>query len=207
MNTKILKITTVAVVALLVLGALGLGVAYAQTTNPDNPFNPRGMMGGYFSRQGDSGWMTDMHNKMHASGGMHNSMWDSLANAFGLTTDELYAELDGGKSLAELADERGLERAALVVELENAHQAGLNQAVTDGILTQEQADTMLSQMTGQYEWMLENMGTGAGFGMMAGHGGMMGRYLGQQGGSGLFASGGCHGNFSGQVQSAPQNTP
>jgi hypothetical protein len=207
MNTKILKITTVAVVALLVLGALGLGVAYAQTTNPDNPFTPRGMMGGYLSRQGDSGWMTDMHIWMHASGGMHNSMWDSLANAYGLTTDELYAELDGGKSLAELADERGLERTALVAELENAHQAGLNQAVSDGILTQEQADAMFSQMDGRYEWMLDNMGSGAGFGMMGGYGGMMGRHLGQQGGSGLFASGGCHGNFSGQVQSAPQNTP
>jgi hypothetical protein len=207
MNTPIIKIATITAVALLVLGALGLGVAYAQTSTPDNPFIPRGMMGRFFSRQDDSGRMTAMHSWMASTGGMHTFIWEGLANTFGLTTDELNAELDSGKTLVELADEKGLERSALVAELENAHQAGLNQAVTDGILTQEQADAMLSQMTGQYEWMLENMGTGAGFGMMAGHGGMMGRYLGQQGGNGRFASGGCHGSFSGQFQSAPQNTP
>jgi len=83
--------------------------------------------------------------------------------------------LKSGKTLAALAEEKGLDRADLVAELESAHQAGLAQAVADGVLTQEQADAMLSQMAGRYEWMLDNLGAGAGYGMMGGRGGMMGR--------------------------------
>jgi hypothetical protein len=73
----------------------------------------------------------------------------------------------------------------------------LAQAVADGALTQEQADAMLSQMVGNYEWMLDNMGTSAGYGMMGG-------YSGQQGSNGQFGPGGCHGQL---CSSRFQNTP
>jgi hypothetical protein len=204
MNTNFVKILVVSVVAILALGALGLGVAYAQNPTPNSPFTPGGMMGGAWSQQDGSNWMGSMHNWMTSTGGMHTLVWDSLAKAFGITTDELYTELNSGKTLSELASEKGLDRAALVAELENAHQAGLAQAVTDGTLTQEQADAVLSQMAGRYEWMLDNMGTGAGYRMMGGRGGMMGGYYGQQGSNGQFAPGGCHGNFA---PSASQNKP
>jgi hypothetical protein len=204
MNTNFVKILVVAVVAVLALGALGLGVAFAQNPTPNGPFTPGGMMGGYWSQQGGSNWMGAMHNWMTSTGGMHTLVWDSLANALGLTSDELTAELNSGKSLTALAEEKGLDRAALVSELESAHQAGLAQAVSDGILTQEQADVMLSQMAGNYEWMIDNMGAGAGYGMMGGRGGMMGGYYGQQDSNGQFAPGGCHGNLA---PSASQNKP
>ena len=203
MNTNFVKILVVAVVAVLALGALGLGVAFAQNPTPNSPFTPGGMMGGYWSQQGGSFDMGAMHNWMTSTGGMHTLVWDALANAFGLTTDELYVELNSGKTLTELASEKGLDKAALVAELESAHQAGLAQAVTDGILTQEQADAMLSQMAGNYEWMIDNMGSGAGYGMMGGRGGMMGGF-GRQGGNGQFTPGECHGNFA---PSASQNKP
>jgi len=202
MNTNLLKFLVVALVSLLALGALGLGVAFAQTPTPNNPFTPGGMMGGVFGQQGSAGWMSSMHNWITTTGGMHTLVWDSLAETLGLTTDELNAELNGGKTLAALAEEKGLDRAALVAELESAHQAGLAQAVADGALTQEQADAMLSQMAGRYEWMLDNMGAGAGYGMMGWRGGMMGRFYGQQGSNGQFPPGGCHGGFG---QPASQN--
>jgi len=198
MNSKIIKILVVAVVALITLGAIGLGVAYAQTETPTNPFSPRGMMGRVWNQQDGSGWMGAMHNWMNTRGGMHTLVWETLAKTLGLTTDELNSELSSGKTLAALAEEKGLDRAALVAELENAHQAGLAQAVTDGVLTQEQADTMLSQMEGRYEWMLDNMGAGAGYGRM------MGGFSGRRGSNGQFTPGGCHGNFA---PAASQNTP
>jgi len=204
MNSNLVKILVVAVVAVLALGALGLGVAFAQTPTPDNPFNPGGMMGGAWRQQGGSNSMGAMHNWMTSTGGMHTLVWDTLAEAFDLTTDELNAELKSGKTLAALAEEKGLDRADLVAELESAHQAGLAQAVADGVLTQEQADAMLTQMAGRYEWMLDNMGAGAGYGMMGGRGGMMGRFYGQQGSNGQFPPGGCHGGFG---QPASQNKP
>jgi hypothetical protein len=58
--------------------------------------------------------MGAMHNWMTSTGGMHTLVWDSLANALGLTSDELTAELNSGKSLTALAEEKGLDRAALV---------------------------------------------------------------------------------------------
>jgi hypothetical protein len=204
MNTNLVKILGVAVVAVLAVGALGLGAAFAQNPTPNSPFNPGGMMGDAWNQQGDSSWMGAMHNWMTSTGGMHTLVWDSLANALGLTTDEINAELNSSKTLAELAEEKGLDRVALVSELESAHQAGLAQAVADGALTQEQADAMLGQMAGNYEWMIDNMGAGAGSGMMGGRGGMMGGYYGQQSSNGQFATGGCHGNFA---PSASQNKP
>lgn len=204
MNTNVLKFLVVALVSLLALGALGLGVAFAQTPTPNNPFSPGGMMGGAWRQQGGSNWMGAMHNGMTSTGGMHTLVWDTMAEAFGLTTDELNAEFKSGKTLAALAEEKGLDRADLVAELESAHQAGLAQAVADGVLTQEQADAMLSQMAGRYEWMLDNMGAGAGYGMMGGRGGMMGGFYGRHGSGGQFAPGGCHGNFA---PPSSQNTP
>jgi hypothetical protein len=203
MNTNFLKVSVIALVVVLALGALGLGVAFAQDPTPDNPFTPGGMMGGW-KQQGDSDWMSAMHTWMTSTGGMHTLVWDSLTNAFDMTSDELYAELNSGKTLAELAEEKGLDRADLVAELESTHQAGLAQAVADEILSQEQADAMLAQMAGRYEWMLDNMGAGAGYGMMGGRGGMMGGYFGQPGNNRQFTSGGCHGNFT---PDASQNKP
>jgi len=204
MNSNLVKILVVAVVAVLALSALGLGVAYAQNPTPDSPFTLGGMMGGTWRQQGGSNWMGAMHNWMTSTGGMHTLVWDTMAEAFGLTTDELNGELKSGKTLAALAEEKGLDRADLVAELESAHQAGLAQAVADGVLTQEQADAMLSQMAGRYEWMLDNLGAGAGYGMMGGRGGMMGRFYGQPGSNGQFTPGGCHGGFG---QPGSQNKP
>jgi hypothetical protein len=205
MNTNFVKVFVVAVVAILALGALGLGVAYAQNPTPNTPPNtPGGMMVDAWNQQDGSNWMSAMHNWMTSTGGMHTLVWDSLAKALGITTDELYMELNSGKTLPELASEKGLDKADLVAELESVHKAGLAQAVSDGILTQEQADTMLIQMSENYEWMIDNMGSGAGYGMMGGRGGMMDGYYGQQGNNGQFAPGGCHGNFA---PSASQNKP
>jgi hypothetical protein len=127
-----------------------------------------------------------------------------LANALGLTSDELSAELNSGKTLAELDKENGLDRAALIADLENTHQAGLSQSVADGILTQEQADDKVTQMEGGFEWMLDNMGTGAAYGIMGWRGGMLSRSIDQQGSNWQFTPGGCHGNYT---SDASQNRP
>lgn len=161
-------------------------------------------MSGYMSQQGGSNWMSDMHNWMTSTGGIHTLVWDALANTLGLTSDELSAELNNGKTLAALEEENGLDRAGLIAALENAHQVGLSQSVADGILTQEQADNMLTQMEGGFEWMLDNMGTGAGYGRMGWRGGMMSRSIDQQGSNGQFTPGGCHGIYA---TDASQNRP
>jgi len=63
-----------------------------------------------------------------------------LAEQLGLTVDELQAELEAGKTIAELAEEKGIDLQATRVE---AMRERIQQAVEDGRMTQEQADWML----------------------------------------------------------------
>lgn len=213
MNNK-LVLFGIVVVAVLAVAAVGAGFAFAQTSAAGarlapaqtpvapgtyGPGIPNGMMGGNgrygtgygmmggFAQNGTA-WesMNAMHQWMTTSGGMHTFIWDAVAAKLGLTSDQLTAEVNSGKTLAQIAEATGVKRADLVAALEAAHKASLAQAVADGALTQAQADSLLSHMAGRYDWMLDNMnsygGTGYGSGMMGGYGGtgygsgMMGGY-------------------------------
>lgn len=182
---KIWKIAAISAFVVLAIGAVGAGYAFAQA--PTNPwgggFGPGygGMMGrggGFAQDGGDYSWMNGMHQWMANSGGMHTLVWDGLADALDLTTDELNAELTSGKTLAEIAEAQGVSEDELAAALETSVKAGLEKAVADGVLTQEEADWMLSQMGGNYAWMIGHMGS-AGFG-----------------------PGGCHGGFNGPASGA-----
>jgi len=140
----------------------------------------QGMMG-YATQNDGWEWMDAMHEWMTSGGGMHRLVWNTVAEQPGLTSDELYAELNSGKTLVQVAGEKGVSRVDLVAMLEIAQQTSLARAVKDGVLTQAQADTMVAQMAGRYEWMLDNMARGGMMNGQNGFGGMM---------NGQFCSGG-----------------
>ena len=205
---KFFGITLLVILAVVVVGA---GVAFAQTPTPTG-YGPGWMMGGDaqygpgYSRMGGRGgmmngyargdesweWMESMHSWMSTSGSMHTFVWDALAKSLGLTSDELYAEVNSGKTLTQVGEEKGVSRADLLAALESAHKDNLAQAVTDGYITQEQADRILTQMSGRYEWMLDSAGYG-----------MMGGAYGPQGAGGNFGPGACHGNWDDSAGSQP----
>ncbi len=166
---------------------------------------PYGMMGGF--AQNGTTWesMNAMHQWMIASGGMHTFVWNAVAEKLGLTSDQLTAELNSGKTLAQIAEAKGISRADLAAALEAAHKASLAQAVAGGALTQAQADSLLSQMAGRYDWMLDHMNGYGGYGFP---GGMMGGYAGTGRGYGYGMMGGygrgMMGNWSG---TAPATAP
>jgi hypothetical protein len=72
---------------------------------------------------------------------------DAAAGALGLTADELMTQMRGGESLADLADEAGVELEAVLESVDAACAAAtresIEQAVTDGTLTREKADWLL----------------------------------------------------------------
>jgi hypothetical protein len=119
---------------------------------------------------------------------------EAAANALGMTTEELSAELWAGKTLADIAEEKGVDlvelqatvQAAVQAERETAMREAINQAVENGTITQENAD-----------WLLEGLDKGfiPGFGF------------------GLGGRGGFHGHgpgggmFFGQPDAAPQTSP
>jgi hypothetical protein len=69
---------------------------------------------------------------------------DAAADALGMTTDELWDALSAdGATLADIAEDQGVDSDTLVDALVAAAEERLEQAVTDGRLTQEQADELM----------------------------------------------------------------
>jgi predicted DNA-binding protein YlxM (UPF0122 family) len=156
-----------AAIVLLVGGIVGgvvTGVipALAQEVVDDGP--PFGMWHGRGIGRGGFGWH-----------GGRWTMFDTMAEALGLTPQEFFAEShDAGKSLTEIAEEQGIDLDtvydAMKANRAEAMREHIQQAVEDGSLTQEQAD-----------WLLEGLdqgffpgGRGFGFGRGHGFGGRIG---------------------------------
>ena len=62
----------------------------------------------------------------------------------GLTAEQLRTELAAGKSLAQIAQEKGKSADDIVKAARTEYETALKQAVTDGRLTQAQADARLA---------------------------------------------------------------
>jgi hypothetical protein len=104
---------------------------------------------------------------------------DAAAKALGMTTDELTAQLWGGRTLADLADKAGVQLTDVMKAVQDANLAAMkdsiNQAVTDGKITQDQANWLIEGLDKGY-WGGRGFG-GFGFeGHRGGPGGMGGMF-------------------------------
>jgi hypothetical protein len=72
---------------------------------------------------------------------------DEAAKALGIDLDELRTELQDGKTLAQIAADHDVDIQKVIDALKAAAKTKLDAAVADGRITQEQADTRLSEMT------------------------------------------------------------
>jgi hypothetical protein len=158
---------TILIVGLVVLalGVFGVGVAFAQGTQP--PVGRGGMMnnGGY-------GWM-------------HDYVEEALAAKLGITEKAVEDALASGKTMYQIALDNGIKEADVPALLAEVHKTAFDKAVADGVITREQADFMLQRMTSN----------GFGFGncpMQNGQGGQYGRgngYRGMMNNGGQFGPG------------------
>ena len=98
---------------------------------------------------------------------------EAAAKALGMTADELSAELWGGKTLADIAEEKGIDIADVKAAVEAAQivetKAAITQAVTDGTITQAKADWLLEGLDAGY-WGAGRGGFSFGVGPDMGHG-------------------------------------
>jgi predicted DNA-binding protein YlxM (UPF0122 family) len=144
MKKKLLIGAGVALIVLLLACLAGAAFVFAQEPTPPIPFGWHGGgrgMGGFGGRgMGGFGW---------ARGGMW-TMFDTAAEALGLSPEELFAELRAGKSLAEIAESKGVDVQTVYDAMNAARgeamQQAIQQAVKDGRMTQEQADQMLDRL-------------------------------------------------------------
>ena len=96
-----------------------------------------------------------------------------MAQVLGMTTEEVQAALDGGKTPWDLAAEKNLDLGTAWQKLMAAGKAMLDQAVADGVITREQADELFSRR-GRGFFGKRGFGPGfmgGGFGRRHGHGG------------------------------------
>lgn len=110
--------------------------------------------------------------------GERQESFQALADAIGVTTDELKAGLKDGKSLAAQAEAKGVDRKVLEDLLTTRMTARIDQAVTDGHLTEEQAAKAKEHIAQAVDRMLDADGS-----HLRGMGPGMGRGRGPRGGN------------------------
>jgi len=114
--------------------------------------------------------------------GYRGTMPSLLAEALGMTVEDLSAALNAGQTVAQIAEAQGVELADDMVDVLVAPRVEwLDQAVEVDTLTREQADQMLATMK---EHMLENLTTGMTFGNGQGGNGNCPMHNGTQNSSG-----------------------
>jgi len=155
-----------AALAVVLLGATLVVPAFAQEETP-TPEAPFGCRGGGFGLWGGS-W----------------TMFDTMAEALGLTPEEFFAELHAGKTLAEIAEAQDVELEdvydAMDAARAEAMQEAIRQAVEDERITQEQADWLLEGLEQGFFPLGRSFGFGHGMRGGSGHG-MMGKGFGRFG--------------------------
>ncbi|QDX92847.1 hypothetical protein EEL31_24040 [Brevibacillus laterosporus] len=85
------------------------------------------------------------HNKiMHRNHFTDNPALQSLLH---LSKEQLISELDKGKSLADIANSRGVEKTKVIELLKRQHMAMLDEAVKNGSMTKERAEKVKEHAT------------------------------------------------------------
>ena len=144
MKKKISILIAGLLVTLMVVGVLGATNAFAQSSTLSVPEHGRGPGGGR---------------------GLGQAELEAAAEVLGMTTDELSTALQSGTTLEQLATDAGVDlqdvRDAIQAVRETELRARIEQAVTDGTMTQEKADWLLE---GLDKGFLDGPGFGFGFG-------------------------------------------
>ncbi len=118
---------------------------------------------------GGIGGMRGMGGAGGRSGGMAMlQSHDAAAKALGMTTDELYTAVQGGKSLADVAKDQKVSVDSLIKAMVADAEADLAAAVKAGTLTQAQADTLKSSLTERITDQVNGVRAGGGPGRGAG---------------------------------------
>jgi hypothetical protein len=123
MNIK--KLLTIVGVLAILVAALPAGAAFAQGPSDQNP--PLGL--------GRGNW-----------GGPDNSLVAVAAKVLGMEQTALMAELNAGKTIADVAQAKGVALDKIVTAFVQPHVDWLNQAVKDGKIKQAQADQYIATM-------------------------------------------------------------
>jgi DNA-directed RNA polymerase specialized sigma24 family protein len=132
------------VVALVVAAVAVTGYALAQQPPPpqsgESDFPGPGI-GGREGRRagrgpGQPNWMEPYQDQIQ----------EAVAEALGISVEELEAARDEGKTLRDIAEEQGVEFADVQAALKAARLEAIEQAVADGVISKEMAERLIERM-------------------------------------------------------------
>ena len=83
------------------------------------------------------------------SGLLQDYISTAMADAMGISVEELQASHDGGETFYDLALVSGFEADEIRILIQDARTSALEAAVADGVITQEQFDAMQSRGGGR----------------------------------------------------------
>lgn len=145
-------------VALLVAGVFVTSGVFAQETSTQTGDDPPLQLN-CFERGGPG------HGRRLGAAGL-----EAAAEALGMSSDDLSAKLKEGMTLTEIAEEAGVDIQTVRDAIDDARieamRAKIDQALTDGAITQEHADWLLA---GLDQGFLTGHGFGLGFGKHGPH--------------------------------------
>ena len=153
---KVLLIGSLVIVGILVFGAVG--IASAQTLLPR--LAGSSMLANFESRssvmnsQGTGTGMTSGGRGMmgqSGSGLLQDYMLAGFAAAFDLDVADLQARIDAGETMHDVALSLGYTQESFTELMVTVRTDAINQALADGVITQEQADWMLSRLAQRAE--------------------------------------------------------
>lgn len=141
------NLTKSLIVLALVVIALGSATAvFAQGNAPEGSGLPYGR-GGREDR-GNRGAMLDQNRLQLEDELLHDEFVAAFAVALDLTEDEINASLENDETLMQIVLSTGLDFEAARELIKEVRTQVIEQAAVDGIITQEQADWMLSRIAG-----------------------------------------------------------
>ena len=137
---KYWKLATILTVLVAVVALVGATAIYAQgPANNGAAGQPAANRSGLnAANESGLGLMAVDEADMHAV----------IADALGMSLDEFEAAIAAGETPATLALELGIDLDVIQEAMDAAHEAAFEQAVADGLITQEQADWILSHRGG-----------------------------------------------------------
>lgn len=147
----------------------GWGPGWHMWGNNNSPMMGRGfgMMGGMGMMHGSFGMMGGRSSMMGGSFGMMGSQSSILnvsAQVLGISETDLLAELQGGKTVDEIAQSKNISTDKIVEQFVQARAAWLKSAVDARQMTQAQADAKVAMMKAHLESWLTTKYDPQGFG-------------------------------------------
>lgn len=138
-----------------------------------------GMMGGFYNEDGDMPCGVDGE-----YGPMHDTIVNALAEATGLSVDEINTKMNDGESFVQIATDAGLSEDQITELFKQAHQDAFEALGSDNSFFQDRLDHMKEMWNGEF---------GPGFG----HGGCQGgNFDGARGGARSGSRGGMMGGWA-----------